>query len=239
MPKIHNRPPAVTSRAHAARLLSATGLLLALLAGCGGGGTAVKPDGGQTDYGALAQAVFAETNRMRADPPAYAGVVEQALGRMSGTIYYPLGSEIGIQTREGPAAMREAIAALKKQKKLPALQWSDELTGLARAHVGDTGRHGLTGHDSSDGRSFKLRVAAVMGAGRFSASAENLAYGYRHGRDVVVQLLVDDGVPGRGHRKNLFKHELNASGVACGPHKTYRHMCVAIYGYDDRLAKGR
>lgn len=213
----------------------AAGLALALLAGCGGSGTAVKPDSKQSDYGALARAVFAETNRMRADPPAYAKAVEQALGRMSGTIYYPLDSAVGIQTREGPAALREAMAALKKQQKLPALQWSDELAALARAHVSDTGPRGLTGHDSSNGRSFSVRVAAVMGAGRFAASAENLAYGYSHGRDVVVQLLVDDGVPSRGHRTNLFKRELNASGVACGPHPTYRHMCVAIYGYDERL----
>jgi hypothetical protein len=43
---------------------------------------------------------------------------------------------------------------------------------------------------------------------------------------VVVSLLVDDGVHGRGHRHNLLDPAIRFAGAACGPHQRYRTMCV-------------
>ena len=48
--------------------------------------------------------------------------------------------------------------------------------------------------------------------------------------EVVRQLIVDDDVPGRGHRKALFAAEMRYAGIACGPHRTYRVMWVADLG---------
>jgi uncharacterized protein YkwD len=55
---------------------------------------------------------------------------------------------------------------------------------------------------------------------------ENISYGTNDGRDVVIQLIVDDGVPGRGHRVNIFSPDFRLAGVACGPHPTIRTVCV-------------
>ena len=68
------------------------------------------------------------------------------------------------------------------------------------------------------------------------AMAENIAYGDNPAREVVVQLLVDDGVADRGHRDNLLDPRWGAGGVACGPHKEYGQMCVMDYaaGYRER-----
>ena len=55
---------------------------------------------------------------------------------------------------------------------------------------------------------------------------ENISYGPNDGRDVVLQLIVDDGVRGRGHRANFFYPGFRLAGVACDPHPTLRTVCV-------------
>lgn len=204
-------------------------LSLVILAGCESAYTPVKQSANEEQYRTLARNVFSETNKLRTEPQAYVSILRDITKRMSGNVYYPLNSEVGVVTNEGASAVNEAVNVLRKQKPLSKLKWSDELAELARAHVVDTGAKGLVGHESSNGRSFSERVASVIVRDKFSAGAENLAYGYSNGRDVVSQLFVDDGVPGRGHRKNILKAQLSHTGVACGYHNRYGHMCVAIY----------
>ena len=57
-------------------------------------------------------------------------------------------------------------------------------------------------------------------------SGENIGYGPKEARDMVMQLIVDDGVPDRGHRKNIFSTVFHTAGVACGPHPVFGNMCV-------------
>jgi len=59
--------------------------------------------------------------------------------------------------------------------------------------------------------------------------AEDISYGYASPREVVLQLIVDSGVPGRGHRNNIFNPVFRQAGVACGPHRVYGAMCVVDF----------
>ncbi len=208
------------------------GVWLLLLAGCGGGYSPAPEAHDLAYYKALEQAVFDETNRLRVIPSAYVEALEERRRQFRGKVYYRPGDPAGILTNEGRVAVDEAMSVLRRQSPLRSLNWSEELAALARAHVADTGRRGLTGHRSSAGASFVQRVATLDNHASLSVGAENISYGMDSGRDVVLQLVVDDGVASRGHRENLLRQRLRYSGVGCGYHRQYGSMCVVIYAYD-------
>jgi len=39
-------------------------------------------------------------------------------------------------------------------------------------------------------------------------------------------MVVSDGIPSRGNRKNIFSKDTNFIGVACGPHPEMGTICV-------------
>ena len=45
----------------------------------------------------------------------------------------------------------------------------------------------------------------------------------------MVSLLIDDGVPSRGHRKIILDPLFRNAGVAFGPHPKFRNMCVIVF----------
>ena len=49
--------------------------------------------------------------------------------------------------------------------------------------------------------------------------AENISFGMDTELDVIFQLLIDDGVESRGHRKNMFNKDLKVVGVGIAKHK--------------------
>jgi uncharacterized protein YkwD len=184
----------------------------------------LEPD--TTDWYALAREIHAETNAVRRDPSAYAGHLERMLPRFEGNVLERPGRTY-LRTDEGPAAVREAIASLKARRPVAPLGWSAGLSAAAADHVRDQGPVGGLEHrgtDDSDPASRTNRYGQWI-----QGVAENIAYGENPGREVVIQLLVDDGVSDRGHRNNLLDPNWGAAGVACGPHQRYQQMCVMDY----------
>lgn len=115
------------------------------------------------------------------------------------------------------------IADLKKANKVAALKSSDLLTKLARGHALDMGRHGKVGHESSNGASFEKRLRKKIKTGMI---AECCDYGNADALDIVMSLLIDDGIASLGHRKNILYPQLKFVGIAIEAHKTYRVNCV-------------
>jgi len=58
---------------------------------------------------------------------------------------------------------------------------------------------------------------------------ENIDYGNNTGRRIVVSLLIDDGVPSRGHRTNILNPEFTVTGTSIKTHNVYRFICVLTY----------
>jgi uncharacterized protein YkwD len=54
---------------------------------------------------------------------------------------------------------------------------------------------------------------------------ENISYGKAIPRDVVIALIIDDGLRNRKHRKNIFNPAFNYAGAAFGPHARYGIVC--------------
>jgi uncharacterized protein YkwD len=128
------------------------------------------------------------------------------------------------RSKADPRAMQEAIDYLNHARPLPALALSSGLSMGAMTQVLDQGATGAMGHDGGD-RSTPWKRMARFGQW-VGKAGENISYGVTGARQIVISLIVDSGVPNRGHRKNLFLRDFGSVGVACGAHARWGTMCV-------------
>ena len=56
--------------------------------------------------------------------------------------------------------------------------------------------------------------------------AENITFDDDDPVEIVLNMLIDDGNPSRGHRLNIFNSYFRTVGIATGFHKNYRHCTV-------------
>lgn len=120
------------------------------------------------------------------------------------------------------------IQDLEAAPKMRILLPSEHLTTMARKHAKDMGESGRTGHQSSDGTSFRERSKAYEEY--FVAINENCNYGNEKGVDALIDLLIDRKVPNAGHRKNILDPEMTHIGIALEPHVRWRHNFVQDFG---------
>jgi uncharacterized protein YkwD len=94
---------------------------------------------------------------------------------------------------------------------------------VAREHASWSGKKGYEGH-----KGFKQRFSPLME--KYNEVGENIYYGPYTPLEIVIQLLIDEGIEDLGHRKNLLSQKFNSIGVAIKPHKTYEYNCVMGFG---------
>ena len=119
---------------------------------------------------------------------------------------------------------------LKKITSLTPLLPEEDLTAIAQGHAQKSGEKGTTGHSD-----FKKRFEPYMGK-PYNHVGENCSYGYEKAIDIVISLLIDEGIKSLGHRNNILSPDFNSIGVAIRPHKTYLTNCVMDFGSMDRSA---
>lgn len=172
----------------------------------------------------LEQEIILELNKVRTRPAEYNRLyIEPMRGFFQGDLLqYP--GEIPIRTREGIAALEECIEVLGRTEALGTLNPSEGLNQAARDHADDQRISGDTGHRGSDGTDPFDRMRRY---GAYEGWAgENIAYGESAARRIVIGLLIDDGVPGRGHRKNILNPDFSVVGVAHARHPSIRTVTV-------------
>ncbi|MGC9353323.1 MAG: CAP domain-containing protein [Mariniphaga sp.] len=172
----------------------------------------------------LEKEIILEINKLRTNPKRYAEDYIAPLAKKYNRrlLYYP--GDQPLLTREGVNALYECVRDLKRQQPLSIIYPSEGLTRAARDHVNDQSRTGRTGHQGADRSTMRNRVERY---GTWEKRiAENIAYGGKTARQIVIYLLIDDGVRDRGHRKNFLNPDFNVVGVATGSHPEYRFMSV-------------
>lgn len=173
----------------------------------------------------LEKEIIYEINLFRSNPARYAQdyIAPVAKHYDKRLLHYP-GDRLAIRTQEGVAALLECVKVLSKETAKPLMLPNLELYKAARDHQKDQAKTGKTGHTGSDRSNLRTRIERH---GQWQKRiAENIAYGNTSARQVVIFLLIDDGVKSRGHRQVLLNPELKFVGVACGPHPEYTTMCV-------------
>ncbi len=135
-----------------------------------------------------------------------------------------LDAYVGENQVENSSYLRSLYKDLKKTSGLVPLQVEGDLTSVSQGHADLSGKTGHVGH-----KNFDKRFAPLRG-NPYTAWAENCSYGYKDAVEIVITLLIDEGVKGVGHRRNILNKEFNSVGVAIYPHKTYKTNCVIDFG---------
>ena len=179
-----------------------------------------------------ARAVIREMNLARQTPALYATFIQELRGRMTGNVLV-LPGHTRIRTKEGAAALDEAIQFLRTAQPQAPLTLSPGMCRAAADHCADQAAGGF-GHEGRDRSHAGDRIARY---GTFSGGwGENISYGKSSARDVVLALIIDDGLPGRKHRKNIFNPYFNFAGAAFGRHAKFGTVCSMDFagGYAER-----
>jgi uncharacterized protein YkwD len=167
--------------------------------------------------------VLIALNRARTDPAGFATVLQHHRARMEGKRYLEPGTNVWIVTHEGVAAVDEAISVLRDTAPLPPLVMQPRLMQAAQDQVTWQGPRGELGH-VGEGYSSPFDRMRRRGVTK-RVAGENISYG-ASGLQIVIDLIVDDGVSSRGHRKNILDPAFRDVGIAVGPHRRYGTMCV-------------
>jgi hypothetical protein len=170
------------------------------------------------------KAVILEINKLRSNPAQYAAEYIEPLkrGYDGRKFYYP--GDLPLMTQEGVTAFNECVNFLKTQKAVGLLSPNQDLSKAAKDLVSDQSANGGIGHKGNTQPGFRERIERY---GNWSVRiAENIAYGHISPQQVVIYLLIDDGISSRGHRQNFLNKDFRVIGIATGTHPSYDNMCV-------------
>ena len=186
-------------------------------------GIAVAEEPASSYLSPTEQGLVEEMNLARTQPRHYAEYMVELRKYYNDDLIEEPG-RIAIRTREGVSGIDEAIQYLQTVKPAPALIPSPGMTRAAQDHVRDQGPAGLTEHRGTDG-SYSGKRLNRYGEWLY-LTGENIAYGRREPRRILINQIIDDGVKDRGHRLSLYNPQYKMVGVSCGEHANYRYMCV-------------
>ena len=173
--------------------------------------------------------LLSELNQCRSNPRKYSTKLSKTLSFYKGK-FLERPDKPPMETREGLENVESCIKYLKTIRPSPVLRWSSSLSQAAQSHVDDIGPLGLSTHTSSDGSDISARVCKFCVC--TGSVGENISYGDTTAEDIVVGLLIDDGMLARGQRLNIMKKTHKFVGAGVGSHSVLQCMCVMVFAED-------
>jgi uncharacterized protein YkwD len=175
---------------------------------------------------AFEQSILNEMNAVRANPKSYVPYVEEYKKRFKGNVvYFPNGAMI--RTNEGITAVDEAIDFLKTASPVAPLKFVTGLAKTSNLQLSNLLDDPSLGHMSKDGTQLPQRLEKFGSVG--SIYAENITYDAPTPLEIILAMIVDDGVKSRGHRKNLFGSDFRQVGIAYGKSKNTQNISVTVF----------
>ncbi|OMJ79136.1 hypothetical protein SteCoe_20883 [Stentor coeruleus] len=186
-----------------------------------------------SSFKAFIEDIFNEIADLRSYPKEYAEKLKIEFDHYKGNNVRHRPGTVPLQTREGRFAVEEVYNELLEKEQLCPLELSIGLCNAAIEHCSDTGRLGIVGHIGSRETSLQKRIEDY---GKWSGNViEALDYGSVSGAEVVLSLLIDDGLTTRPHRKALLNPMFTKIGVGAAPHTEFKTCACVIFaaGYTD------
>lgn len=186
--------------------------------------------------------VVAELNSARTRPQDYiAGLVTYRAtidGHFALKTIESAQGNFTVRTRlsEGASAVDKAIAFLKRQPPITQMAADPRLQAAARRFAEEQSQTGKWGHIAAGGRDLGDRIAED--GTRRNYNAETIMYGKSSAHDIVMHLIIDDGVSDRSHRDVIFDPVLTRVGSSCRPHPKWM-ICVSEYSSDEPASMRR
>lgn len=165
-------------------------------------------------YSGEEQAFFYWVNVLRADPPSFR---EQVI--------LPF---LNVFPEANSNNAKSLLNDLSQQEPLVYLEPNALLTKATAEHARDLVYNQKSiSHSSSDGRSFSQRM---KDAGITKCAGENILEGNKDALKAIIMLLIDQGVPDKGHRKALLNPSFNMMGCTIMPkNKGEDHILVQLF----------
>lgn len=171
-------------------------------------------------------AVVDEINQARSDPQKFVAYLEEYKKAMKGNVLYMPG-KTGIVMIEGTPAIDDAINDLKQMSKFQSLSVSNGLFRAAHLQLTDLMEDSSLSHRGKNGSDLEQRLFKFGFPG--ISIAENICYKVAVAREVVMTMILDDGLKSRSHRKNIFNSKFKQVGVSCGVSNKKEALCVAVF----------
>ncbi|NNE68262.1 MAG: CAP domain-containing protein [Pyrinomonadaceae bacterium] len=183
---------------------------------------------------AFEKKVIVEINSARKAPWKYRKHVEHYQKLLRGDVL-ELPGRPSFLLNEGAGILGKAIENLAKRGDTRVLVRSGPLDAIARGQLHDLLDEPEIGHTGKDGAGLKTRFKRYSNP--IGPIAENISYSDITARQVVISMLVDDGVPSRLHRENILNPDFRLVGTACGINSNGMPICVVEFAVELATSK--
>lgn len=174
----------------------------------------------------LEDEIMKEINFVRTKPADYANLLKEMSKYYKGTIFsFP--GRIPFQTKEGINSLNEAIEELQAIEPLEPLAGNCSAVRASREHLADLQKSGAFSHFGSDGSTPQERLKKYIEG--ISFNSENLVARTGSAREIIMMMLLDDGVPSRIHRKNLLNPQFRFAGVSNGSNAKKLNLTIVVF----------